>query len=760
MSSSSIYWSLLFLIVYCPFFLLFTSQSTQAINLINSRNSKSSSYSHGGKKLATKSSNETSSQSKPKFFLPTSLSINKEIKVYIFDQEVKRFTFSIESKLEAPLTLTVTPCSDPIKWTFEFIEDTDSKELISLKKRRRHGKHGHRNHNRLRHRRHRNDGKQLQSSTDGSQSESSTSRLLFKYNGINRKSFTDIRRQYSGQYVIQLSSSKRATSATLILSHFNPYPLLPVNDNLSTLSLTESSVTLTWQQSPSEPDYLVDYYAIINQDHNVISYCEYLQQTESLLKYPSSSLSLRSSNISMVKVPITLTTKSPVEFNDDFGNNLIRLGENNIDNEVINPSMSPFVRWYERTMAKTWESELSRKNWTSRNIFRIEPVGKGSTHYQHTFRSLEPSTRYYIDVIAAIKHTGRTSLYKGFNVTTKEKPKIMSSSLPLSSSSIAVSSNARKSNSLLTKLIKLRDKRLVSVSLSRRNNYTEIMTYNYNESDFNVGESLWLFVQVCSASLTPVDVIIHGANPPDNSVLIKEIGITGSRVINIPMGFKWYNQSIYSKSLTDEKQSMVISLNANSLQHYRHHRPPLEVNLMMTKKRLHIPYPQLPRDRIIRVLDLLSTCNSVSLAWIASPDEKARYCIYAASIQPNVPESLIHNELKSLAGFTVNSTSPSFCESLQSTAINETDKIKGRKQLKSNTKKKSILDKSKHFKRLKCRRFAPGTNSRLHQVIIQDVDNLNPSTEYVFLVELIKSNKGLTAYYNPLTTSTKSKETC
>ncbi|XP_015788198.1 protein NDNF [Tetranychus urticae] len=683
------------------------------------------------KRLRTKSLHN-GTLNRPKFFIPTNLPLNKEIKIYIFNEEVKRFTFTINSKLEAPLTLTVTPCSDPIKWTFEFVEDINAKELVSTRKRRRHGKHRQSDEERARRKRHRHDLRQL---SNGSQQ---SNLLLAKYSGMERKSFTDIRRQYAGQYVIQLSSNKRATSCTLILSHFSPHPLLPINDSLSVVSLTHSSATIHWSPSLSEPDYSIDYYVAINQDHNLISYCEYFEQVETLMKNQSLNHSLIKSNKSIEMFTPWPPVLPLIEATEDT----------ELENEVITSPTTPFTRWYERTMAKSWESEQARKNWTQYNIIRLEQANK-SANYHHTWKYLNPSTRYFVDVIAINRATKATSLYKGLNLTTKVPYKKLS----IPSVTLDVGSKKQKPDLMWPKLTRIRDKRLTTVNLSKQNNFTEIFSYRYNDSDFSVGGNLWLFVQICSTShSSKVDVTINGAGLT-NAVMIRETGIKGSRVINIPMGLKWYNSTMKSSTTKNNQQLLIISLTGYG-------KLSFDVNLMISKKRSHIPEPQLPRDRSIRVLDLLTTCKSVELAWIASPDDKALYCLYAAPITPDITEKQIHQELKELPGYNLNSTSSARCEYLKN--IKSVKGLKSKSSLKKSTKPArfaQFLDKSRYFKRLYCNQFPRLTDSRLDQVIMHTIHHLKPSTEYVFLVEIWKP-KGLTAYYNSITTATKSTEMC
>lgn len=600
-------------------------------------------------------------------------------------------------------------------------------ELISTRKRRRHGKHRQSEEERARRKRHRHDLKQL---SNGSQQ---SNLLLAKYSGIERKSFTDIRRQYAGQYVIQLSSNKRATSCTLILSHFNPHPLLPINDSLSVVSLAHSSAIVRWSPSLSEPDYSIDYYVTINQDHNLISYCEYFEQVEAIMKQRSLNHSLIKSNNSIEMFTPWPPVLPIVEETEDNG----------LDNEVISTPNTPFTRWYERTMAKTWESEQLRKNLTQFNIIRLEQANK-SANYHHTWKPLQPSTRYFIDVIAINRATKATSLYKGLNLTTKAPIK------KLSSTSLSeVDSRKQKAGSIWPKLTRIREKRLISVELSRNNNFTEIFSYRYNDSDFSVGGNLWLFVQVCSTShSSKVDVTINGADS-NNLVMIREPGIKGSRVLHIPMGRKWYNSTMKSSTAKSDQQLLIISLTG-------HGKLSFGVNLMISKKRSTIPDPQLPRDRTIRVLDLLTTCNTVELAWIASPDDKALYCLYAAPIDPDITERQIHQELKDLPGFNLNSTSSARCEFLQNMKTMRGPKGKSNHK---KTKPAQFLDKSRYFKRLHCQQFRRLSPSRLDQVIMHKVHHLRPSTEYVFLIEIFKQ-KGLTAYYNPITTATKSIGMC
>lgn len=174
-------------------------------------------------------------------------------------------------------------------------------------------------------------------------------------------------------------------------------------------------------------------------------------------------------------------------------------------------------------------------------------------------------------------------------------------------------------------------------------------------------------------------------------------------------------QEILTESVMDVKTLEVpkqISATANSSKIYsfsirsntRHNR---KVRLWISGKKHAFPFPVLPQDKSVSVFDTLTTCDSITIGWKASPDEKVKYCIYRQAAFDELMQRTL--------------TEPqNFCE--QSTEGSST--------------RHTVL----------CRRYHKFSKRRFNDVIMQRVRGLHPGTTYLFEVQVTKAKGRMLPY--------------
>ncbi|KAG8179310.1 hypothetical protein JTE90_016415, partial [Oedothorax gibbosus] len=145
--------------------------------------------------------------------------------------------------------------------------------------------------------------------------------------------------------------------------------------------------------------------------------------------------------------------------------------------------------------------------------------------------------------------------------------------------------------------------------------------------------------------------------------------------------------------LVHNSSSLVLSVRSTTSH-------PRRVRLWVSSHRRATPFPALPHDKSVRVFDTLTTCDSVTVGWNTSPDERVKYCVYAQAA---------HDELtrRTLA------EPQDFCETSVTTA---------------KSGRRTVL----------CRRYHRFSKRRFNNLVMQRVKGLQPGTRYLFEVQVTK----------------------
>ncbi|RWS24279.1 protein NDNF-like protein [Leptotrombidium deliense] len=451
--------------------------------------------------------------------------------------------------------------------------------------------------------------------------------------GRERKTYADIRRNYPGIYVIELSSTGTDARVALHLSEYYPYPLLPVDSTVKVTKLQSNEISVAWHSSPSESIVPIEYAVFLNHNKNLVSFCDTKQRVDET-DYQS--------------------------MNDRF--------------QVTDTG---FTHWWEKTANRLLAAS---QKLDSRRDFNSQ-VQRPSRNTWLSIKNLNANSTYFIDVVAINKVTNASSIYKGVVINTP--PFFVNST------------------------IKLKDNALNKVQLTRHNNYTQILKYTFKLNSLDSDRSIWIFVQSCDD---------RGAL----KISWRRNSKSNSEITEI-FDFKTIEYKITSQDLNKSSsvQKMQFHLSAESEK---------EVNVLINKKHSKFPFPRLTSDRNVRILHSLTTHNSLTLAWIASLDDKVNYCIFQKQIDENddIDVTLDSIQMQNLCPQT------------------RTADYSSNRDLMT-------------FKKLLCRRYNKFSNLRINDLIMQPINGLKASTKYVFAVKVSKSRRN-SLYLDPVLVSTKSTQ--
>ncbi|XP_067136252.1 protein NDNF-like [Centruroides vittatus] len=264
----------------------------------------------------------------------------------------------------------------------------------------------------------------------------------------------------------------------------------------------------------------------------------------------------------------------------------------------------------------------------------------------HMFRGLQKGSTYYFDVFVVDSRTEASSAYDGVRVTTKRSKSVS----------------------------RLKDGSLTSFSLDAKNSYSVSVKYPVTAPD----KKLWIFLQSCTG---PGPVTIR-VSKDGEEIVSSEVMDTKTLSV-VPPSNGTYQISVETTSESPRRARMWVG-----------------------RKFHKLPFPVLPEDKSVKIFDTLTTCDSVTLAWHSTIDEKVKYCIYKRTAK---------------AGFVRLFASPqNFCEQSEETE-------EGRE-------------------RVLCRRYHRFSRQRFNNVIMQRVRNLKPSFTYVFDVRVTKHNAKTLSY--------------
>ena len=338
-----------------------------------------------------------------------------------------------------------------------------------------------------------------------------------------------------------------------------------------------------------------------------------------------------------------------------------------------------FTYWWGRTV-KNMLRQTRLRAIKELNV-RIECLDKQNLH---SIEGLDHkrNTKYFIEVYARNSITNATSMYRSLNVTLANREPIA-----------------------------VKDNQQIVIHLNKTNNFTQLL--NYTELSPEFGHKLWLFVKSCSGvgpiTLTArTPMISKEYNSHSNStqtLFATKIFNTKTMEISIDKSIKNKNLLFEIMSMTASDRSIVISI---------------------SEKRNRFEFPMLPEDTKLRVMDTLTDCQSVTLAWNASPDDRVMYCIYEKPV-------FDHN---------------SYIEPIDNVCLDN--------------RLSTTSDDNHHsmpVRKILCKRYQKSSKRRFNNKIIQTIRRLSPGQRYVFQVMLTK-NRGRTLTYEQVWVSTKSRYHC
>ncbi|KAF8796739.1 Protein NDNF like protein [Argiope bruennichi] len=270
-----------------------------------------------------------------------------------------------------------------------------------------------------------------------------------------------------------------------------------------------------------------------------------------------------------------------------------------------------------------------------RNGVSVTCVGRKTWHL---FKGLKRGSTYYFDAFVLDAATNASSAYIGVSATLRGGG---------GGGGVAVP--------------RLKDDALATFALDEANGHTVNIKYHPGKAT----SPILIFAQSCTGP-GPVNLHIARGGP--------------------------LKQDIMSTTVMDVKTLYLPPTNASSLslslRSTTHHKR--KVRLWVSSRKHSAPFPEMPEDKSVRVFDSLTTCDSITIGWKISVDERVKYCIY-----------------RRLGGQSL--TEPqNFCE----------------------TRNQGI--------QVLCRRYHRFSKRRFNNVIMQRVKGLRPGTTYLFEVQVTK----------------------
>ncbi|XP_035217208.1 protein NDNF-like isoform X2 [Stegodyphus dumicola] len=268
----------------------------------------------------------------------------------------------------------------------------------------------------------------------------------------------------------------------------------------------------------------------------------------------------------------------------------------------------------------------------------------------HQFKGLQRGKTYYLDVFVIDKETNASSAYIGVSAAVKN---------------------------VISPTSRLKDNSLVTFNLDETNGYA----VNTKYSPGRTPGPILLFIQSCTGP-GPVILDISRNTVPKEEIL--STNVMDVKTLEIPR--------LMAAPLNSTSNLYLFSIRS-SVKH------PRKVRVWISGKKHAFPFPVLPEDKSVSVFDTLTTCDSITIGWKTSSDERVKYCIYKQSP---------HNELmrRTLA------EPQNFCEP----------------PIDGSTRRHTVL----------CRRYHRFSKRRFNNVIMQRVRGLHPGTTYLFEVQVTK----------------------
>ncbi|GFT01363.1 protein NDNF [Nephila pilipes] len=252
----------------------------------------------------------------------------------------------------------------------------------------------------------------------------------------------------------------------------------------------------------------------------------------------------------------------------------------------------------------------------------------------HLFKGLQRGKTYFFDAFVLDNATNASSTYVGVSATLKG-----GGSPPP----------------------RIKDDALVTFTLDESNGYAVNTKYHPGKT---MGPVL-VFVQSCTG---PGPVNLHITRGGSMKQGVMSTTVMDMKTLHLP---------------TTNITSLGLSLRSTTTH-------PRKVRLWVSSRRHSFPFPDLPEDKSVRVFDTLTTCDSITIAWKTTADERVKYCIYRQVGGQSLAEP------------------QNYCEAQSRGVV--------------------VL----------CRRYHRFSKRRFNNLVMQKVKGLRPDTRYLFEVQVTK----------------------
>ncbi|XP_054154978.1 protein NDNF-like [Oppia nitens] len=634
------------------------------------------------------------------------LPMDREINIYVLSGEAKRLYYQIhESGHE--MTVTVTPCESPIVWKLSFL----ARKRPTNKDRRS------KNNNRRRYKRRHN---KLLMGRNGILNKAKTVLLANYSAGTERTTFSDMSSS-AGLYIIDFNSLGNDVAVKVYVSQHYPYPLAPNDQHIDVRQVKAGELLINWPMSPSESVQPIDYCVAVSSGGGGGGGQRHQHRSDSCLM----DAYLRGGD-----------TATDEQYELDL---------------IPEDRSNSFAYWWGRTVKNMLRQSQLRA--LAANNVRIACVGKQRWHLIPVYDSTpqqgqqQLANDYRIDVYARNSLTNATTKYQSVSYT-------IVNSRPLDIS----------------------DDNPVLIKLNATNNYTQLLHYktttttahwdvNNTSSSSNDrtaaavvrSEKLWFLVNSCSGSgpmtisarLVGPDIVVNNnngnstgsssgdsalvaANQTSQDLLLftKNVHLLKSEEFSVTTTTTSAAETNGSLFLVFELRSATgIAVDGGGDR---------TVVFMATNRYNRFPFPLMPTDTQIKLMSTLTDCQSVTLAWNASPDDRVQYCIYSRKVD-NHYQSV--NRLDSV------------CPSITTTTAAGVmvDMVEDRDTIDNN---------NQGFRKVQCKRYQKwSSRRRFGNKIIQSVKRLTAGQTYVFQV-LVTKHRGRTLAYEQVWATTKQRYQC
>lgn len=532
-------------------------------------------------------------------------------------------------------------------------------------------------------------------------------------------------------YIVEINSLGRDSRVRVLVSRAYPYPVLPSDSQLKLIEATSGKYFINWQRTPSESISTIEYCVSVSRKEHLVSLCRLDEGARDERVYKSAD----------AKESKQKNSKSSAFVSDEPAS------RSAASSESPQPRKT-FSDWWERTKSNLLSQS---QQWERSRGFDVHCVGSNVWHEIKT-TDWQPGATYFIDVFARNSLSNATTVYDGVNVTSPAATR--------------------------RPVLQLQDNALTSVALDAKNNFSASLKFSFNQNHLGPEAGLWLFVETCSAnpssssfaSSTAMLVEVRSSpetNREDHLDFDNARG-SDSELPGHVLSRSYISdmESIFIKYLSPERDDAIGP--GKAIEHLDNNKErkatvtleltsensmPRLVNVFISKKYSKFPFARLPADRSLRLFNSLSTCNSVTLSWSASLDEKVRYCVYQRALGDEDASKEIGELLHSSRQAHLCASSQNLGDATGANDIETDNRMPHEKFAPKSGKARD--DKSPASRKAICRRYHKFSKRRFNDVIVERLENLEPSTTYIFEVAVQKT-KGKAIYYEAIRARTRS----